>query len=80
MPDIPALREGDKNNFAMLEKAAELGDLSLVSSIRKSDGAQVALVCAMSVEEEDGEQFFRPVPLAVMIEGNPYEDFEDPTQ
>jgi len=80
MPDIPELREGDKGNFMVLEKAAELGDLALVSSIRKSDGAQVALVCAISVEEEDGEKVFRPVPLAVMIEGDPYEDFEDPTQ
>jgi hypothetical protein len=79
MPDIKPLREGDRDNFETLKRAAEAGDLALTSSIRRSDGADVALVCAMNRLEEDGEVVFQPVPLAVMIEGNPYELFEDPT-
>ena len=69
------LREGDRANFETLLLAAQNGDLAVVSAIRKSDKAQVALVCAMSKEGSD----IRPVPLAVMVEGNPYELFEDPT-
>jgi len=74
-PKPPPLTEGYKANFATLERAAKSGDLALVSAIRKSDQAPVALVCAMS--REDG--MFYPIPLAVMVEGNPYELFEDPT-
>lgn len=69
------LRSGDRSNFSTLLKAARNGDLALVSAIRKRDGANVALVCAMS----RGQGLYYPAPLAVMIEGNPYEDFEDPT-
>ena len=71
---IEKIRDGDRANFKTLLKAAKNKDLALVSSIRKSDGAQVALVCAMGYE--DGVYF--PAPLAVMIEGNPFELFEDP--
>jgi hypothetical protein len=36
----------------------------------------VALVCAMQQNDDDT---ITPVPFAVMCEGNPFEDFEDPT-
>src|SRR5262245_55351904 len=74
-PIPPALLPGYKTNFETLQTAQENGHLCLVSAIRKSDGQPVALVCAMNW---DGE-FYRPVPLAVMVEGNPYELFFDPT-
>ena len=72
----PALLPGYKANFETLKQAAENGDLALVSAIRKADQAPVALVCAMNF---DGK-FYRPAPLAVLVEGNPYELFEDPLQ
>lgn len=68
------LRKGDTANFKTLKQASKHGDLALVSAIRKSDGAQVALVCAMN--QIDGQ--IVPAPLAVMVEGNPYDLFEDP--
>lgn len=68
------LRKGDLANFKTLLRAAKEGNLALVSSTRKSDGAQVALVCAMNATDEH----VFPSPLAVMVEGNPYELFEDP--
>lgn len=71
----PQILPGYKANYATMLKANENGDLALVSAIRKSDGAPVALVCAMSHDKTH----FRPAPLAVMVEGNPYELFEDPT-
>jgi len=71
----PKLTAGYRHNFATLQKAAENEDLCLVSAIRKSDQAPVALVCAHMVDETG----VRLVPLAQMIEGNPYELYEDPT-
>lgn len=72
----PPLSEGDKANFETLEKACKRGNLALVSSIRKSDGANVALVCAMARHDDK----VLVSPLAVMVEGNPYELFEAPAK
>ena len=71
----PPLAEGDHANFSTLLRASANRDLALVSAIRKKDKKPVALVCAMS---RDGE-WIMPMPLAVMIEGDPFEDFDDPT-
>ena len=73
---MKALRKGDIANFETLRKACGNNDLALVSSRRKSDGADVALVCAMGTMP-DGT--IMPLPLAVMVEGNPFDLFEDPT-
>jgi hypothetical protein len=68
-----ALRSGDKKNFQTMLKATENGDIALVSAIRRSDGSNVALACAMG-REDDGS--IMVVPLAVMVEGgNPFNDF-----
>jgi hypothetical protein len=72
----PPLTEGYKANFATLQRADANGDLALISAVRKKDRKPVALVCAMHANEDDT---LTPVPLAVMCEGNPFEDFEDPT-
>lgn len=72
----PALLPGYKANFETLRRAFKNGDSGLVSAIRKSDQEPVALVCAFSKE---GDGTIAPVPLAVMVEGDPYELFEDPT-
>lgn len=71
------LTEGYRANFNTMLKAAAAGDLALVSAVRKSDQAPVALVCAMQVNDDET---ITPVPFAVMCEGNPFEAFEDPTQ
>ena len=73
----PPLLAGHKKNFQTLLHAAADGNLALVSAIRKSDQASVALVCAMQTNDDDT---ITPVPFAVMCEGNPFELFEDPTQ
>ena len=73
----PKLTEGYRENFETLRLACFNHDLALVSGIRKSDQQPVALVCAMQ-KNDDGT--ITPIPLAVMCEGNPFEDFEDPTQ
>jgi hypothetical protein len=70
-----ALRESDKANYTTLLQAAGDNHLCLMSATRKSDGKKVALVCAMNRDGED----YCPAPLAVLIEGNPYEDFDGPT-
>ena len=71
----PNLHEGHKHIFDTLCRACGKQDLALVSAIRKSDGAPVALVCAVN-HFDDGR--YALVPLAVMVEGNPYEDYLPP--
>lgn len=70
------LREGDCKNFDTLLGAAAHNAVALISAVRKSDHAQVALVCAVN---HDGD-LFEPVPLAVMVEDNPYELFYGPAE
>jgi hypothetical protein len=72
----PPLSDSYAANFKTLKKASDHGDIALVSAIRKADGKPVALVCAM---QRNPDETITPVPLAVMCEGNPFEDFEDPT-
>ena len=77
MPQTPPrLRKGDHTNFQTLLRAADDGALALVSAVRKAEQQPVALVCAMQQNED---KTFTPVPFAVMVEGNPFELFEDPT-
>ncbi len=72
----PRLRKGDRHNFETLLRAASDGALALVSAVRKADQNPVALVCAMQHNDDDT---ITPVPFAVMVEGNPFELFQDPT-
>ncbi len=77
MPNTPPkLRKGDRHNFETLLRAADNGHLALVSAIRKADQQPVALVCAM---QRNDDETITPVPFAVMVEGNPFEMFEDLT-
>ncbi len=72
----PKLHQADRGNFQTLLRAADDGALALVSAIRKADQQPVALVCAM---QHNKDETITPVPFAVMVEGNPFELFEDPT-
>ena len=69
----PRLQENDKTNFHILMRAAKNGDLGLVSAIRRSDHATVALVC-VPVVADNGDTGH--MPIAVMVEGNPYDQFD----
>jgi hypothetical protein len=72
----PRLRKGDRTNFQTLLRAADDGALALLNAIRKADQQPVALVCAMQTNTDDT---ITPVPFAVMVEGDPFELYEDPT-
>jgi hypothetical protein len=70
------LRPTDIANFDTLRRASRNGDLCLLQATRKSDGTPVALVCAMGREGKGSEFTYLPVPLAVMIEDDPFTIFE----
>lgn len=70
------LSKGYKANFKTLERAFKNGDLALVSAIRKADQKPVALLCAM---QQNADDTIMPIPLAEMVDGNPFEIYEDPT-
>lgn len=76
-PESMELPPGDKANYETIKRAALDGNLALISAVRKADRARVSLLCAMS--RIRGQSDLRPMPLAVMIEDNPFELFEDPT-
>ena len=79
MPKPPRLSIADTANFETLKQAHNDGNLALVSAIRKADGMPVALICALGRRTKNGETLYSVSPLAVMIEGDPFELFEDPT-
>lgn len=68
--------EVEKLNFQTLLSAAENGDLALMTLRRKADGTVCAALCAMQTNDD---ATITPVPLAVLVNGNPFEMFEDPT-
>ena len=71
------LTEGYRANMKTMLQAAAHDDLACISAVRKSDGADVALVVAMGWDAEMEE--YLPSPLAVMLEGDPFQQFYDPT-
>lgn len=72
------LRKCDAQNYDTLLNAAksECRKLALLPSIRKDDGSDVDLICEIHYDIEKDEYF--PVPLAIMIKGDPFESFENP--
>jgi hypothetical protein len=75
--EMSQLSKGDKGNFETLQRAFRNKNICLLRALRKSDNKEVALVCAVNHNSKfrgSGDEVDL-VPLAVMIEGNPYEDF-----
>jgi len=71
------LSDGYTKNFETLIQAVQNQDACLLEARRKADGQTVALLCAVNPEEgPERERLF--IPLAVMVEGNPYEMFDPP--
>ena len=70
------LRQLDKDNYAVLRKAAATDDLALMSMVRKCDGADVAVLCT-AYRISGGREF---IPLAVMVEGDAYDTFHEPCE
>jgi len=64
-----------KENFDTLIRAVKSGDVCLLDVERKSDNKSVAALCAVNYEDNDEVSF---VPLAIMVEGNPYEMYAPP--
>lgn len=72
---MPNFLEKYKPNFATIERACKNGDLALVHCKEISTGKSVAVVAAVW-QDADGHNV---VPLARMLEGNPYKEFIGPT-
>ncbi len=69
------LRPADKSNFETLRRAFENGRVALLEVKRPSDGAEIAVVCAVGVEGEE----YTLTPFATMVEGNPFDLFLPPS-
>ena len=71
-----ALNQYTINNFGTLKSATNDGNLALMECEEKATGKKVPMVCAVYIDEDDQYNF---VPLAVMLECNPYDDYLPPT-
>ena len=76
MPTLPPLPKYQRDNFEEIRRACKNGHLALVSAIRLRDNHPVALVCAMQI---NADKSITPVPFAELIDGNPFELYQDPT-
>ncbi len=70
-----ALRKSDKKNFATLSRAFRQGHVALVDVLRLKDRKKIAAVCAMA-HNADGT--ITMIPLATLVEGNPFEELAPP--
>jgi len=68
-----ALHEHHKRNFAAIVQAARDGNVAVVAVKRKTTCEEAAALCAIC-HEPDGRSTF--VPFAIMVDGNPFEDYE----
>src|SRR5690348_8856413 len=66
--------DGFKSNYNTIVKAAKAGDLALLETQDAVTGQKVAALVAVNFDGKD----FEFVPLARMIEGNPYEQLNPP--
>lgn len=64
--------DADRQNFNMLCAAFKDGNVTLLEAIRRSDEKQVSLIISV---HQDENQTFNIIPFAVMVEGNPYDDY-----
>lgn len=72
-----ALNGGDVENFNTLVHAAKADRLVLVESRDKATGEYRALVSAINIAK-DGTRAI--VPIAVLVLGNPYDEYMDPIE
>lgn len=66
-----------KDNYQTLLKAIAANRTCLVRTTRSNNGEEVTLICVINPAEDDPESI-EMVPVAEMIEGNPYELFDPP--
>lgn len=64
--------QGHKKNFETLKRAIRFGDACIMQCTLKATGEKVAALCA--VNREDGG--FSTAPLAIFLNGNPYDMLE----
>jgi len=76
MAATPRLRDEDREKFEQLQAAFRHDQIALVSSRRISDRKPVALLAAVW---KDAEGMFNMLPLAELIQGDPFDQYEEPT-
>jgi len=70
-----ALSKGHKANFETIIKAAKAGDLALLECTEQATGKRRAVICAVVF---DGKEHLI-TPFCHLSDGNPYEEYVDPS-
>ena len=69
-----------KTNYETLLSAIGAGNVGLVEVTLKATGEKCAAICAITKTTKNGVAGFNIVPFALMMNGNPYELLEPPTE
>jgi hypothetical protein len=77
MPHTRPIAPAAKANFDTLLAAVDANRICLMSVVDTTDNQPATLICAVNVEPELNE-CFSFVPLAQMIDGDPYQRFLPP--
>lgn len=75
--DVSKIQAYDGDNFDTLRAAIKADRACIMRCKRRSDGKFVTLICALNYHRVEDE--YETVPLAVLVDGNPYEDYDPPT-
>lgn len=74
---MPGIADHHKANFETIKAACENEDLCIIDSQRVSDGVTVVLLAAHRFNPAEG--MHEIVPLAEMIDGDPFKLYRGPT-
>lgn len=67
---------GHKENFEVLRKAFQEGNVCLMECEKKDTKEKIAVICAINWDENEEAQM---VPFASFFNGNPYEMLNPPS-
>ncbi|NDF45285.1 MAG: hypothetical protein EB125_06245 [Betaproteobacteria bacterium] len=78
-PTKPSISTRHENNFTTLIRAFKNDDVALMLCTDAKTGEYATVICICNlVTKEDGEPEYQFIPVATMIEGNPYEAYIPP--
>lgn len=78
-PTKPSISTQHENNFITLCEATRNGDVCLMLCTDAKTGEHATVICMINKSfNEAGEPEYQFVPVATMIEGNPYEAYIPP--
>lgn len=79
-PTKPSISTHHENNFTTLCEAVRNGDVCLMLCTDAKTGEHATVLCIVNegIDPDTGEEAYEMLPVATMIEGNPFEAYIPP--